>query len=299
MYLIVGATGPVGLGGEVCRLLRSEGRATRALVRRTSDTRRVERLREIGVDLVEGDLKDPKSLKSACQGVRTVISTASMLVSQQPNDTVERVDGRGHQDLVDAAKASGVESFVYTSISGHIDREFPFRNAKRDVERYLQASGVSYTILRPTFYVEVWLSAIGGFDFANGRAAIYGEGMNEISWLSFYDVARLTLQCVDDPSARNTTFEVGGPEALSPLDVVRIFEEVFRRAFEVEFVSEEALSEQMISGSDSWVRSLAGLRRCYADGDVIDMRGLAPRFSVPQTTVRDYALRVLTSSHAA
>jgi uncharacterized protein YbjT (DUF2867 family) len=299
MYLIVGATGPVGLGGEVCRLLRSEGRATRALVRRTSDTRTVERLRKIGVDLVEGDLKDPKSLKAACQGVRTVISTASMLVSRQPDDTVERVDGRGHQDLVDAAKASGVESFVYTSISGHIDREFPFRNAKRDVERYLQASGVSYTILRPTFYVEVWLSAIGGFDFANRRAAIYGEGMNKISWLSFYDVARFTLQCVDDPSARNTTFELGGPEALSPLEVVRIFEEVFRRAFEVEFVSEEALSEQMITGNDSWVRSLAGLRRCYADGDVIDMRGLAQRFLVPQTTVRHYAVRVLTSSHAA
>jgi hypothetical protein len=81
--------------------------------------------------------------------------------------------------------------------------------------------------------------------------------------------------------------------------VVRIFEEVFRRAFEVEFVSEEALSEQMITGNDSWVRSLAGLRRCYADGDVIDMRGLAQRFLVPQTTVRDYAVRVLTSSHAA
>jgi uncharacterized protein YbjT (DUF2867 family) len=136
-------------------------------------------------------------------------------------------------------------------------------------------------------------------NFANRRAAIYGEGMNKISWLSFYDVARFTLQCVDDPSARNTTFELGGPEALSPLEVVRIFEEVFRRAFEVEFVSEEALSEQMITGNDSWVRSLAGLRRCYADGDVIDMRGLAQRFLVPQTTVRDYAVRVLTSSHAA
>jgi uncharacterized protein YbjT (DUF2867 family) len=123
--------------------------------------------------------------------------------------------------------------------------------------------------------------------------------MNKISWLSFYDVARFTLQCVDDPSARNTTFELGGPEAVSPLDLVRIFEEVFRRAFEVEFVSEEALSEQMITGNDSWVRSLAGLRRCYADGDVIDMRGRAQRFLVPQTTVRDYAVRVLTSSHAA
>src|SRR5262249_820709 len=146
MDLVVGATGPVGLGGEVCRLLRAEGRPTRALVRRTSDARRVETLRTMGVELAEGDLKDPESLKRASQGVRTVTSTASIMVSRQADDTVERVDSRGHMDLVDVAKASGVESFVYTSFSGRIDREFPFRNAKRDVERHLKASGLPYTI---------------------------------------------------------------------------------------------------------------------------------------------------------
>jgi uncharacterized protein YbjT (DUF2867 family) len=50
-------------------------------------------------------------------------------------------------------KACGVESFVYTSFSGRIDRQFPFRNAKRDVEGHLKASGLTYTILRPTFYI--------------------------------------------------------------------------------------------------------------------------------------------------
>src|SRR5262245_55366707 len=131
--LVVGATGPIGLGGEICRLLRSKGRPTRALVRRTSDPQRTASLRGLGVDLVEGDLKDPRSLEAACRGVRAVISTASVMVSRQPNDTVERVDGRGQSDLVDAASACGVESFIYTSFSGRIDREFPFRDAKRDV----------------------------------------------------------------------------------------------------------------------------------------------------------------------
>src|SRR5262249_6789918 len=136
MYLVVGATGFVGLGGEICRLLRASGRPTRALVRPTSDAQRVDRLRDAGVELVYADLKDPVSLREACRGVDTVISTASVMASGKPDDTIEQVDGRGQIDLIDAAKDCGVGSFVYTSISGHIDREFPFRNAKREVERH-------------------------------------------------------------------------------------------------------------------------------------------------------------------
>ncbi len=216
MYLVVGATGPIGLGGEICRLLRAAGNPTRALVRPTSDAKRVDALRIAGVELVEGDLKDPLSLRAACRNVRTVISTASVLVSRQPDDTVEGVDGHGQNDLIDAAKSGGVDSFVYTSFSSGIDRDFPFRNAKREVEHHLRASGLAFTILRPTFYMEVWLTPISGFDYVNHHATIFGTGHNKISWLSFHDVARFALECIGDADARNATFELGGPEALPP-----------------------------------------------------------------------------------
>jgi uncharacterized protein YbjT (DUF2867 family) len=83
MYLVVGATGPVGLGGEICRLLREAGKPVRALVRPTSDPERVAYLRNIGVEFVEGDLKDRISLDAACQGIYTVISSATTTVSRQ------------------------------------------------------------------------------------------------------------------------------------------------------------------------------------------------------------------------
>lgn len=299
MHLVVGATGPVGLGGEICKLLRAVGKPTRALIRRTSDAKRVEALRTAGVELVEGDLKDPLSLRAACRDVRTVISTASVMVSRQPDDTVERVDGHGHNDLIDAAKISGVDSFVYTSFSGGIDRDFPFRNAKRDVEHHLRASGLSFTILRPTFYMEVWLTPIAGFDYFNHRATVYGTGHKKISWLSFSDVARFALMCIDNAAARNATFELGGPEALTPLDVVRIFEQASGRSFEVDFVSEQALSDEQIAGENAWSRSVAGLRRCYADGDVVDMREIKERFPIAMTSVRDYATSVLAPIRTA
>jgi uncharacterized protein YbjT (DUF2867 family) len=158
MHLVVGATGPVGLGGEICFQLRAAGQPVRALVRPTANADRVANLARIGVELIHGDLKIPRSLRDACQGIETVISTASMMVSNQEGDTVENVDGAGQTSLVDAANAAGVSSFVYVSFSKHIDRDFPFRNAKRAVEHRLKQSRLAYTILRPTFLMEVWIS---------------------------------------------------------------------------------------------------------------------------------------------
>src|SRR5215467_5149407 len=190
MYLVVGATGPVGMGGEICRQLRAAGKPVRALTRTTANPERVASLARTGVELTTGDLKDPRSVYEACRGVETVISTASMMVSNQPGDAVEKVDGEGQLALVDATEAAGVDAFLYVSFSTRIDRDFPFRNAKRAVEARLKRGRLTYTILRPTFLMEVWLSPIAGFDFRNARARIYGGGRNPISWISMYDVAR-------------------------------------------------------------------------------------------------------------
>src|SRR5262249_40039635 len=213
MYLVVGATGPVGLGGEICRQLRAAGQPVRALGRPTANADRVADLTRIGVEFVSGDLKKPRSLHEACRGIETVVSTASMMVSHQDADTVENVDGTGQGDLVDAADAAGVRSFVYLSFSQHIDRDFPFRNAKRAVEQRLKHGRLAYTILRPTFLMEVWLSPIAGFDFDHAHARIYGQGRNPISWISMDDVARFAVRSLGAPLARNATFELGGPEA--------------------------------------------------------------------------------------
>jgi uncharacterized protein YbjT (DUF2867 family) len=64
--LVVGATGL--LGSEICEKLVAKGHKVRALVRPTSDPARIERLRSMGVELVAGDLKDPRSLEKACHG---------------------------------------------------------------------------------------------------------------------------------------------------------------------------------------------------------------------------------------
>ena len=294
MYLVVGATGMVG--SEICRLLTAQGKPVRGLVRTTSDQAKVDALKSHGVEIVQGDMCDPASLEAACQGVNAVISTASSMpfcYEAGVND-IQHVDLDGTTCLIDAAQAAGVERFIYTSFTP--DNDFPLRNAKRAVEGHLKDSGLVYTILRPSYFMEGWLGPAVGFDYPNAKAQIYGAGENPISWISFQDVARFAVESLDNPSARNATLELGGPEALSPLAVVRIFEEVGGRPFDVQHVPEEALAEQQKSATDPMQQSFAGLMRWYAKGDSIDMGETLQTFPVQLMSVRDYAQSVLTTS---
>jgi uncharacterized protein YbjT (DUF2867 family) len=286
MILVVGATGL--LGSEICRLLAASAKPFRALVRSTSDTSRVAQLQSLGAEIARGDLRDHSSLEAACKGVSAIISTASATVSRQEGDSIQTVDLEGQLSLVDAAKAAGVSQFILVSFSpGAI--KFPLQAAKHAVEEHVKQSGLSFTILQPTCFMEVWLSPALGFDAANAKAQIYGSGQNKISWISFTDVAKFAAASLNHPAARNAVIELGGPESLSPLEVVRIFEELQGRTFEIQHVPDEALLEQKMSAGDPLQQSFAGLMLYYSAGSVIDMREPLQKFDVQLTSVKDYA----------
>jgi len=291
MNLVVGATG--FLGSEICRRLAAEGKPVKGLVRSTADQAKVDNLKSYGVTLVQGDLRDRASLDAACQGATAVISTASsMPFSYQPGENdIQTVDFEGVTNLIGAAQAAGVERFIYTSFT--MDNDFPLRNAKRVVEGRLKESGLTYTFLRPSYFMEVWLSPAVGFDAANAKAQIYGPGENPISWISLQNVARFAVASLDNPAARNATLELGGPEALSQLQAIQIFEEVGGRTFKVEHVPVEALEEQQKAATDPMEQSFAGLMQWYAQGDPIDMEETLKVFPVQLTSVKAYAERLL------
>jgi uncharacterized protein YbjT (DUF2867 family) len=100
------------------------------------------------------------------------------------------------------------------------------------------------------------------------------------------------VRALDDPAAEGATLELGGPEALSPREVVRIFEEVTGRRFEVQLVPESALVAQRDAATDSLQRAFAALMLAYAAGDAIRVDELLRRYPVRLTTVLDFARRV-------
>ena len=293
MNLVVGATGYLGI--EACRQLALQGAPLRAMARATSDVAKVATLREYGATLVCGDLKDKDSLDAACSGVRTVITTASTTLSAQPGDTIDTVDRDGQIRLVDSAVASGVERFIYVSYSRNIDVDCPLVRAKRAVERRLQESGLSYTILRPSYFMEIWLSPALGFDYAERKARIYGDGGNPISFVSLIDVARFAVESLSNPAFVNAVAEIGGPEALAPLDVVRIFEEIGASPFAIDRLPAHAIKARYDTATDPLDISFAALMFAYARGDRIPMDVILRRAPMTLTSVRDYAIRVMRS----
>jgi NADH dehydrogenase len=236
-------------------------------------------LRGLGAELVHGDLKDRSSLDTACRGVEAVISTASSTMSRQDGDSIQTVDGRGQRDLIAAASAAGVRRFVLISFP-EVPIDFPLQSAKREAEESLRQSGMIYTILQPTFFTEVWLSAALGFDVGNGKARVYGEGSNKISWISLEDVARFAAAAPETETAYNRVIKLGGPDALSPLEVVGLAERAESKPIAVERVPEEALRAQYDAATDPLEKSFAALMLYYARGEVIDMTTASRTFSL-------------------
>jgi uncharacterized protein YbjT (DUF2867 family) len=287
--LVVGSTGFVGM--EICRLLVKAGKDVKALVRSTSNPEKIKKLQEMGVETRVGDLKNADSIKKAIEGIEAVISTASSTLSRQEGDSIESVDNNGQLNLVQIAEDSGVHKFVFISFYP-INHEFPVQIAKRHVEKKLMESKLNYTILQPGFFMEVWLSPAVGFDYQNSKVTIYGEGNNKIAWTSLFDVAALAVATLDNKAARNSVFPLCGPEELSPLEVVKEFENHFGNSFSIEYVPVHVLQEQKSSATDSLAKTFAGLMLGYAEGNHIDMTETRKVYPFRTGSIRDYVQRI-------
>ncbi len=219
MILIVGATGI--LGQETARLLVEAGHHVRALVR---SPEKAADLKEAGAEVMQGDLLDPQSLERACEGVEVVLAAAHAILGRGTYRS-EHVDGTGHRALIDAAHVAGVQHFVYTSILGAaLDHPVDFWRTKHSVEQYLQASGLDYTILRPTAFMEYHAHEfLGKAILKRGKVTILGRGNNPMNFVAAGDVARFAVLALTDARARGKTIEIGGPDNMTKNQVARLY----------------------------------------------------------------------------
>lgn len=219
MYLVTGATG--GVGRRVVRLLRERELPVRAFVRLTS---RYGELENRGAEIFIGDLRQDKDIQKACKGVQYIISTHGS------GGDAQALDYRANIELIDQAKENGVQHFVFISVLGS-DRGYedaPVFKAKREVEKYLQASGLNYTILRPAGFASNLIPLAEQFR-QTGIYLLNGDPKNRTSIVSTDDLAQITVDSITVERARNQIFPVGGPDILKREDIPRIFGRIFNR----------------------------------------------------------------------
>jgi uncharacterized protein YbjT (DUF2867 family) len=290
MILVVGATGMLGL--EICRRLREQGRAVRGLVRAGSP--REPLLRELGVEIHHGDLRTPPTVAPACDGITTVVSTATAMGAKEKGITLRAVDRDGQLALVELARLRGVKAFVFLSASPNLRRSAPLIRYKREVEHAVRTSGMRWTVVQPSAFMDVWFSSLLGWDHVAGRAMIFGPGTAPVSWICIADVALHVRAAIDDERVANVELPLGGPETLSTRQVVKTFEQVSGRPYSVRRVPRRVLSVMVPIAAtfDEAVGSGMSLGAQTAAGDVIDSP-LQRELDLPLTTVHDYATRVL------
>lgn len=290
MILVAGATG--ALGSEIVRRLPQRSQKVRALVRQSSDQAKVQALQEAGAEIVRGDLKEAETLRAACDGAQVVISTVSMIATGKEGDSFAATDGAGTRQLIDAARAAGAEQFIFVSLDTSRVPEMPLSVAKRETEEYLKRSGLTYTILHPSLFMEIWLGPMLFGDPAAGSAKVYGDGTHKLRYVATADVAELAVQCVDNPDAANAVIPFGGPEPISQRDAVKIFEEEFGKPFTVTEVPAHALEAQWKGAENPMEKTFAGLMLGVARGLDSGMEPPFEKFPMQLTAPREFVRRM-------
>ncbi len=222
MILIVGATGY--LGNMITHKLLAQGLEVRVLVRSGGNS---QPLAEAGAQPVIGDLQDPDSLYAACQGVDTVISTAATRTYDY-RETAQAADVRGYQNLFKTAKAAGVSHFILVSAVGaDACSSIPYIAAKGEMEADLRASGMDFTIIRPSYFMDFWFMGLVLGPAMKGEPVwVLGEGKDPHCPVVAGDVAEFVVTAVGHPAARNRVIVVAGPQPLSLRDAALVAERI-------------------------------------------------------------------------
>jgi uncharacterized protein YbjT (DUF2867 family) len=287
MNLVVGATGTLGLA--ICQRLRDAGQPLRALVRPNSPKECL--LRDIGAEIAYGDLKEPDTLDRACRGATVVITTANVMISKRPGDTMKRVDRDGSLALLRAADKAAVRQFIYTSASPKVPANNPFIQYKREVETALRSSRLTWTILQPCAFMEIHAGPATGWNLQQGRARIIGSGLVPMAYIATGDVAAFAVSAVHNANASNRDLYLTGPQPLSPLDAVAIAERVTGLRFKVQKVPVAALklTRTVLQPMNPILGSLLAMGIAsteYAEGT--DMDPLLHEFGVQATTFEQF-----------
>ncbi|HEX8122321.1 MAG TPA: NAD(P)H-binding protein [Solirubrobacteraceae bacterium] len=220
MILLTGATGVVGTA--LLRRLTTQGEPVRCLVR---DPRRLgaERVR---VQIALGDLADPPSFRNALRGVRTVVHLAAS-IRDQPQGSIEELNGISTWRLVQAAERAGVEHFVFFSaLSASTHDRTRFLRSKALAEDAVRESSLRTTVFAPSIvyapsdrYVAlVQRLSLLPVTFVPGR----GTALYQPIWAD--DAADCVMGALanGDGAPRRSRYELAGPDTLSHEAIVEL-----------------------------------------------------------------------------
>ena len=236
--LLVGSSG--NIGSKALELLLKHGKAAAI----TAFDKKEPRMKSLPPKVkvlhgAEADITDPDAVARATRGSSIVVCAVGVPRFTAPGEqklTPYELEQTGVQHIVAAAKKEGIKQIVYISALGVARGENipPFHHAhlaKKNAEQSIVASGIPYTILRPSGYF---------FDFRDllaaaiaGRYHVVNEGANKVQPLHQDDVAAILTASVNNKKVLNKIIPLGGPEIFTYMELGQLFGTVLKQKVNV------------------------------------------------------------------
>lgn len=249
MILVTGATGNVA--SLLIPALREAGEQVRALIR---DESKAEPLKDLGVDVVIGDMEQPETLKRAVAGVDKIylINANGPKGSQQARNVIQ------------AAKEYGRPSIVRQSAYGTSKSRIIQQH--EEIEKELELSGLAYTLVKPTFYMQNTMMAA---QTVASQGVVYMPCKNgRLGMIDVRDIAEVALKVLTSEGHEGKTYVLTGPASISFHDVAAELSRAIGKEVAYVDVPLNAARESMLGlGMPEWtVDGLLELFEGFSEG---------------------------------
>ncbi len=200
--VVTGATGR--LGRLVVEALLERGVAPSEIVATGRDIQKIKDLADRGVTVRRADFDDPDGLAAAFAGGDKLLLVSTSTVGRRL---------AGHRAAIDAARTAGVSLVAYTSITRANTSGIKLAVEHRETEQYLRDSGVPFTFLRNSWYLENYTSGISGYLEHGTVAGSAGDG--RVSAATLADYAQACAAVLTTEGHAGAVYELGGDEAFT------------------------------------------------------------------------------------
>ena len=283
MILVTGATGVSG--SFIIREFARQNTQVRALVRSRAKARAIEAFPTM--EIVEGNMLWPETLGAALDGVDRVLMISS--AAEQMLET--------QCTFIDAAKSAGVRHIIKLSGKGsgigYNTKLFRTVRLHEEIERYLEGSGLAWTHLRPSQFMQFYFPGAPAMNFTANTLSLPMENA-KLSPVDIEDIANVAFALLHSEGHEGKSYEMTGPEALTMAEVAEQVSQATGRTIEyVNITLEEYRRAILAAGTsperaDGFVEIWSERRRCGESR--VDLRA-HETFGVSPTTFAEFARR--------
>ena len=282
--LVVGATGT--LGRQIVRHALDQDYEVRCLVRSAS---RASFLKEWGAEVVTGDICKRETITPALEGIDAVIDAATTRITDTLR--IQKVDWEGKVNLIQEVQAAGIERYIFFSIlNAEQHREVPLMDIKYCTERFLEESGLNYTVFRLAGFMQGLIAQYAIPILENQVVWVSGEN-TPIAYMNTQDIAKFVIRALAIPATEKQTYPLVGTRAWGAYEIIRLCERLSQKDARISTVSLTVLRlMRRVTRFFEWGQNTADrltFAEVLASGEPLDadMTEVYETFGIPKTEI--------------